>query len=242
MKIATLQQLLEDRQHKNDAALVTRLKDGEQCLVYENESSGELLLDIEQLQQVRALLHNRQSAVLGEGGKRLFVRSYLAPARMFIVGAVHIAQALAPMATVAGFDVTVIDPRSAFCQAERFPGVTLINEWPDEALASADIDNQTAIVTLSHDPKIDDPALTIALSSPAFYIGSLGSKRTHAKRVDRLTEQALDDVLHRIHAPVGLDLGGRAHAEIAVSILAQIIQVRYQGNEVQGRQSEGAKL
>lgn len=238
MKIATLQQLLEDRQHKNDVALVTRLKDGEQCLVYENVLSGDLSLTTEQLQQVRALLHSRRSAVLnergGEEGHRLFVRSYLAPARLFIVGAVHIAQALAPMATIAGFDVSVIDPRSAFCQAERFPNVTLINDWPDEALAAADIDNQTAIVTLSHDPKIDDPALSIALSSPAFYIGSLGSTHTHAKRVDRLTEQALEDTLHRIHAPVGLNLGGRAHAEIAVSILAEVIQVRYKGLSGQG--------
>jgi xanthine dehydrogenase accessory factor len=146
---------------------------------------------------------------------------------MVIVGAVHITQALAPMAAMAGFEVTVIDPRRAFATAERLPGVTVTTEWPDEALARIGLDAQTAVVTLSHDPKLDDPALIAALQSQCFYIGALGSSRTHAKRVARLTEAGLADAIPRIRAPVGLDLGGRSPAEIAVSVLAQVIQARY---------------
>jgi xanthine dehydrogenase accessory factor len=146
---------------------------------------------------------------------------------MVIVGAVHVTQALAPMAAMAGFEVTVVDPRRAFATAERLPGVTVSTEWPDEALARLAPDAQTAVVTLSHDPKIDDPALIAALNSRCFYIGALGSKRTHAARVERLSAEGLAAELPRIHAPVGLDLGGRSPAEIAVSILAQVIRARY---------------
>lgn len=133
------------------------------------------------------------------------------------------------MATLAGFEVIVIDPRRAFASAERFPSVTLIDAWPDEALEQVPLDATSAVVTLTHDPKLDDPALIAALASPAFYIGALGSSRTHAKRIARLTEAGVGDKVGRIHAPVGLDLGGRAPREIAVSILAQVIQVRYRG-------------
>jgi len=146
-----------------------------------------------------------------------------------VVGAAHISQFLAPMATLAGFEVIVIDPRRAFASAERFPGVTLVDEWPDVALERLQLDATTAVVTLTHDPKLDDPALIAALQSPVFYIGALGSTRTHAKRVARLTEAGLGDKVARIHSPVGLDLGGRAPCEIAVSILSEVIQVRYRG-------------
>jgi xanthine dehydrogenase accessory factor len=131
------------------------------------------------------------------------------------------------MAAIAGFEVVVVDPRRAFATPERLPGVSMTTEWPDEALERIGIDAQTAVVTLTHDPKLDDPALVVALQSPAFYIGSLGSTRTHAKRVERLTEAGLGEAVGRIHAPVGLDLGGRSPAEIAVAILAQVIQTRH---------------
>jgi xanthine dehydrogenase accessory factor len=142
---------------------------------------------------------------------------------------VHIAQALAPMAATAGYEVIVIDPRGAFASPERFPGVQLSDEWPDEALARLGFDAATALVALSHDPKLDDPALELALPSGLFYIGALGSRRTHEKRLERLRAAGLGELTGRIHSPIGLDLGGRAPAEIAVSILAEIIQVRYRG-------------
>jgi xanthine dehydrogenase accessory factor len=147
--------------------------------------------------------------------------------RLLIIGAVHIAQALATLAQECGYQVTVIDPRRAFATEARFHNVKLCTQWPDEALARLSPDAQTAVVTLAHDPKIDDPALVAALNSDAFYIGALGSRRTHEKRVARLTELGLADKLARIHAPVGLDLGGRSHAEIALAILAQLVQARY---------------
>ncbi len=146
-----------------------------------------------------------------------------------VIGAVHIAQALIPMAGLAGFKVYLIDPREAFGAAARFPGVDVINEWPDQALDDLAPDSSTAVVTLSHDPKIDDPALRTALASGAFYIGALGSKRTHAARLERLSALGIGaEELARIHAPVGLHLGGREPAEIAVSILAQIIAARHE--------------
>jgi xanthine dehydrogenase accessory factor len=153
-----------------------------------------------------------------------FVAIHNPPLRMIVVGAVHIAQALLPMARACGYDPVLIDPRGAFGSAERFPGETIIEDWPDEAMATLAPDTRTAVVTLTHDPKLDDPAIIQTLKSQAFYLGCLGSTRTHAKRVLRLTEAGFAEAdIARIHAPVGLDLGGRAPAEIAVSIMAQVI-------------------
>ena len=154
-----------------------------------------------------------------------FIAIHNPPLRLAIVGAVHIAQHLVPMARACGYDVMVIDPRAAFGSAERFPGVTLSPDWPDEALEAFQIDTRTAVVTLTHDTKLDDPALRAALKSQAFYIGCLGSTRTHAKRVARLTEAGFTETdLARLHAPVGLNIGAATPAEIAVSVMAQIIQ------------------
>jgi xanthine dehydrogenase accessory factor len=152
-----------------------------------------------------------------------FVAIHNPPLRMIVVGAVHIAQALLPMARLAGYDVTLIDPRETFGSAARFPGETILHDYPDEVMAALAPDPRTAIVTLTHDPKIDDPAIRAALASPCFYLGCLGSTRTHAKRLDRLRAGGVpDDAIARIHAPVGLDIGARSPGEIAVSILAQI--------------------
>jgi len=159
----------------------------------------------------------------GFEGER-FVAIHNPPLRMAVVGAVHIAQPLVAMARLAGFDPVLIDPREAFASETRFPGEVLVHDWPDEALEAFAPDHRCAVVTLSHDPKIDDPALTVALRSDAFYIGALGSTRTHAKRVERLTQAGFTpDDIARIHAPVGLDIGGKSPSEIAVSIMAQII-------------------
>ena len=153
-----------------------------------------------------------------------FVAIHNPPLRMAIIGAVHIAQPLTAMARLAGFDPVLIDPREAFASDIRFPGEVLRHDWPDEALRAFKPDHRCAVVTLSHDPKIDDPALIEALGSDAFYIGALGSTRTHTKRVDRLTQAGFDaDQIARIHAPIGLDIGGKSPAEIAVSVMAEII-------------------
>ncbi|MEP1767627.1 MAG: XdhC family protein [Sulfitobacter sp.] len=148
------------------------------------------------------------------------------PLRLMIVGGVHIAQALVPMAKIAGFDATVIEPRAAFGSPERFPDATVVGEWPDAALEHLQIDTRTALVLLTHDPKLDDPALHVGLRSRAFYIGALGSKRTHAGRIERLSAAGFDPhTIARINGPVGLDIGASGPAEIAVSILAQMIDV-----------------
>ena len=222
-----IERLLAERAAKRAATVVTRLADGTQALVAGDEVSGELALTEAQREEVRRRLRSDKSGTLESSDGTLFARCYAQAPRMVIVGAVHITQALAPMAAMAGFEVVVIDPRRAFATAERLPGVTVTTEWPDEALARIGLDAQTAVVTLSHDPKLDDPALIAALQSQCFYIGALGSSRTHAKRVARLTEAGLADALPRIHAPVGLDLGGRSPAEIAVSVIAQVIHGRY---------------
>jgi len=227
MKRGDLQRIISARQDKQAIALVTRLADGAQSLYDGRACHGDVALSAEQLDEAQELLFSGRSATLKSSQGTIFVRSYAPPARLVIVGAVHIAQFLAPMAALAGFEVTVIDPRQAFATEIRFPGVSLLTKWPDEALAEMGLDDHTAVVTLTHDPKLDDPALVAALQSPVFYIGALGSTRTHAKRVERLREKGLADLVPRIHAPVGLDLGGRAASEIAVSVLAQLIQERY---------------
>jgi xanthine dehydrogenase accessory factor len=227
MKTELFERLLAERAAKRAVTLVTRLADGAQALVVGDDISGELALTAEQRDEIRRWLRSDKSGMLESSDGTLFARCYSQAPRMVIIGAVHITQALAPMAAMAGFEVVVIDPRRAFATAERLPGVTVTTEWPDEALARIGLDAQTAVMTLSHDPKLDDPALIAALQSQAFYIGALGSSRTHAKRVARLTEAGLADSIPRIRAPVGLDLGGRSPAEIAVSVLAQVIQSRY---------------
>lgn len=228
MRAAVLARLAEAQAERQALVVVTRLTDGAQCLVDAAGCSGELALDATQRAEAEAFLHTGRSAALASAAG-CFARAYVPSPRLLIVGAVHIAQALAPMAATAGYEVIVIDPRGAFASPERFPGVQLSDEWPDEALARVGLDAATALVALSHDPKLDDPALELALPSPLFYIGALGSRRTHEKRLERLRAAGLGELTGRIHSPIGLDLGGRAPAEIAVSILAEIIQVRHRG-------------
>lgn len=155
-----------------------------------------------------------------------FVAVHNPPLRLLVVGAVHIAQALVPMARIAGYDVSVIDPRAAFASPERFPDVTLLDDWPDEAVAQLGLDSRTALVLLTHDPKLDDPALIAALGADVFYIGALGSKKTHTARVARMQDAGFtDEQIARIHGPIGLDIGAAGPAEIAVSILSQMTAV-----------------
>jgi len=171
----------------------------------------------------RALLEDRSFAVDTPRGE-VFLRAYNPPVRVVVVGAVHAAQPLVGMVRTAGYRPVVVDPRTAFATAERFPGTRLLTSWPAEALAEVAPDHRTAVVTLTHDPKLDDPALVTALATPAFYVGALGSSRTHQRRLERLGQAGVGaEALARIHAPVGLDIGARSPEEIAVAILAQIV-------------------
>ena len=165
-----------------------------------------------------------RSGAVTAAGEDYFLTVQAPAPRLTLVGAVHISQALAPMARIAGLDVTIIDPRTAFATPERFPETPVLAQWPDEALAAQPLDRFTAICLLTHDPKIDDPALTIALKADCFYIGALGSRKTHARRLERMRGQGFDEpALARIHAPIGLDIGAVSPAEIAVSIMGEIV-------------------
>lgn len=221
MDAPILQQLVRDRAEKRAVVLATRLTDGIQKLVYPHEKQEENWL-IKAVSQV--LASDRGAVVEGPDGD-WFLNPFNPPLRLILVGAVHIAQPLALIGSLAGYDVTVVDPRTSFASAERFPDVALVTDWPDEAMAALAPDARTAIVTLTHDPKLDDPALHAALRSPAFYVGSLGSKKTHAARVARLAEAGFtEDEIARIHGPVGLSIGAKSPAEIAISIMAEITE------------------
>lgn len=237
MRREILDRLLAAKRARIPAGLVTDLSTGLQTLVTADSATGGFGLEEWALDEVRHRIAEDAGGTIRrpddddddeiERSSRLFVAVHNPPPRLLVVGAVHIAQALAPMAATTGYDVTVIDPRGAFATPARFPGVTVRDDWPDTALAALGIDTRTAVVTLAHDPKLDDPALIAALRSPAFYVGSLGSTRTHAKRLERLREAGLGEAeLARIHAPVGLAIGAVGPAEIALSIMAQVTAVR----------------
>lgn len=222
MKTETLKQLLQDKAAKRAVVLITDLDSGAEELVYPYEKfCGSNLHDL----AVEVAQSDKSRTIELEDGRKLFLHAYNPALRMVIVGAVHIAQPLSRMASLAGYDVTIVDPRTHFASADRFPGLSLNHDWPDEALAALAPDARSAIVTLTHDPKMDDPALSTALRSPAFYIGALGSTRTHAKRVERLQADGFSETdLARINGPVGLNIGAKSPAEIAIAILAQITE------------------
>ena len=225
MKRAILDALNEARAAKRRTALITRLDNGEQALLVDGEiEAGGLIAPADVLDGAEAgLTADKGRTVEAGDGHSYFVQIFNPPLRLFCIGAVHIAQALAPTAALSGYAVTVIDPRGAWATPERFPDVTVDERWPDEALEELGPDRRTAICALTHDPKLDDPALVRALRSDAFYVGALGSKKTHAARVERLTTSGLSgDEIGRIAAPIGLDIGAISPAEIAVSIMAQI--------------------
>ena len=221
MKRSLLRAVLDARADKRALVLVTELGAGRQWA--EIEGGPAPGLDAEVRDAARGALRRDRSGIVEVAGTRYFLHVMSPPLRLFVVGAVHIAQTLVPMASLLGYAVTVIDPRRAFVTGERFPRVTVVTDWPDEALIAAKLDARSAVVTLTHDPKLDDPALRVALASPAFYVGSLGSRRTHAKRVARLADAGLaEEALGRIHAPVGIDIGAVSAAEIAASIAAEL--------------------
>ncbi len=219
-----LDRLQADRAAKRPAVLTLSLESGRRELLHPaatgNDASPEV---IEIARATREALRRDAPRMLERQDGRLFLQPFNPPLRLVVVGAVHIAQPLSRMASESGYEVIVVDPRAAFASNTRFPEVRLERGWPDEALQSLELDARTAVVTLTHDPKLDDPALQVALRSPAFYIGCLGSPRTQAQRLERLREEGFDEeTLRRIHGPVGLDIGARSPAEIAMSILGEI--------------------
>ena len=219
MRLELLKTLNEERAARRAAVLITDTQTGEQRLVKGGEIAGDPLAE-----QLDGALRMGKSRSVEVEGRSYFLTVQVPPVRILCVGAVHISQALAPMARLADFDLTIVDPRTAFTTPERFPDVHLIAEWPQDVLPELRIDRYTGVCLLTHDPKIDDPALIAALRADCFYIGALGSRKTHAKRVERMMAEGFTpEDLSRIHAPIGLDIGSVSPAEIAVSVLGEII-------------------
>ncbi len=218
MQLATLSELNAERFARRPVVVVTEVANGEQRLVKAADIASDPLRA-----ELEKQLRMGKSAMIEADGKKLFLNVYAPTARLVIIGAVHISQALAPLAQSLDYDVYVVDPRTAFASPERFPDVPLIADWPDTALPPLKVDRYTAFVAVTHDPKIDDPALLHAFARDCFYIGALGSRKTHAKRLERLKAQgATDQQLARIHAPIGLAIGAVSPSEIALSIMAEI--------------------
>ncbi len=221
MDRALLERLNVTRAARRAAVLATDTGNGESRLVIEGEDLADDPIGEEIAQRLRS---GASGMARTEGAQGVFLTVHLPPPRLVVVGAVHISQALAPMARLAGFDMTIIDPRTAFASPDRFPDVHIITAWPAAALAEVTLDRHTAVAALTHDPKIDDDALVAALRAGCFYVGALGSRKTHARRRDRLSSLGVDEAgLDRIHAPIGIGIGAQSPAEIAVAILAQII-------------------
>jgi xanthine dehydrogenase accessory factor len=215
-----LQTVNEERARRRAVVVVTNVDSGAQRLVKANEVARDPLHEL-----LEKRLRMGKSGMEESAQGRVFLTVHVPSARLVITGAVHISQALAPIAKLVGYDVTIVDPRTAFASEERFPDVKVIAEWPDTALPPLNIDRYTAFVALTHDPKIDDPALLHALQRDCFYIGALGSKKTHAKRVDRMKKAGLTEAdIGRIHAPIGLSIGAISPSEIAIAIMAEITQ------------------
>ena len=219
MRLELLKTLNTERAARRAAILVTDVASGEQRLVKGADIASDVMAE-----ELDAALRMGKSRSIEVGGRSYFLTVQAPPARIICIGAVHISQALAPMAKLSDFDLTIIDPRTAFATPERFPDVRLLAEWPQEVLPDLRLDRYTAVCLLTHDPKIDDPALIAALRAECFYIGALGSRKTHAKRVERMMAEGFSEAdLKRIHAPIGLDIGSVSPAEIAVSVLGEII-------------------
>jgi len=220
MKRETLDALNRARGEKQPVVLVTSLDDGgQQILDPAADSPGDAAL----VAAAAHALRTDRSRTVTLNSREYFLQAFNPPLRLVVVGAVHITQFLAPMAVLAGYQVTVVDPRRSFATPERLPGVDLRTDWPDEVLEALALDTRTAVVTLTHDPKLDDPALHAALAAPVFYIGCLGSRKTHASRLERLRGAGFSEqALKRIRGPIGLDIGARSPAEIAIATLGQI--------------------
>ena len=219
MKDETLSLILSEKNNRNTIIVATEINSGEQIIINEKNDTD---INNKILIAAKNNVIQGKSEILEIESNKWFLNITLPPLRLITVGAVHIAQPLAEIATISGYEVIIIDPRAAFANNQRFPDIKIINEWPEVALNELGIDNRTAVVTLTHDPKLDDSALNAALKSKAFYIGSLGSKKTHKARVQRLKiANFSDDEIKRIHGPIGLAIGAKSPQEIAISIISE---------------------
>jgi len=225
MQLKTLQEIIKKKENKSEFAIVTNLTTGN-SEVFEKGKS--LSKDFEKfIDQINVFYQSKKNGIIE--GTDIFVESYIRPIKVIIVGAVHIAQYLVDFANSLNFEISVIDPRGYFATDQRFPNMKIINKWPDEAFKEIKTDTNTALIALTHDPKIDDPALQHAIKKKFYYIGALGSKKTHENRCERLKKAGFSEQeINQIHGPIGIKLGGRAAPEIALSIIAQLVSETYQ--------------
>ena len=224
MKIQILKSIIEKKKDKSEFAIITNLSTGESEIF---EKDKPLSKDFENYSnQIKEFFKSKKNGIIENS--EIFVETYLLPIKVIIVGAVHIAQYLVDYAKSLNFEISIIDPRGYFASEQRFPNMKIINKWPDEAFKEIETNENTALIALTHDPKIDDPALQHALKKKFYYIGALGSKKTHEKRCQRLKEAGFSDKqINSIHGPIGIKLGGRSAPEIALSIIAQLVSETY---------------
>ena len=228
MKINTLEKIIKNKQNKNEFAIVTNLSTGETELFKRNTLIAKNLEKY--LNQINDFFRLQKNGVIQ--GTEIFVETYRKPIKVIVVGAVHIAQYFVNFAKNLNFEILIIDPRGYFVSNQRFPDVNIINKWPEEAFKEIETNQNTALIALTHDPKIDDPALQHALKKKFYYIGALGSKKTHENRCQRLKEGGFSDKqVNLIHGPIGIKLGGRSAPEIALSIIAQLVSETYKNND-----------
>jgi len=224
MQLKTLQEIIKKKENKSEFAIITNLATGNSEIFEKGKS---LSKDFEKFKdQINNFYNSKKNGVIE--GTDIFVESYIKPIKVIIVGAVHIAQYLINFASSLNFEISVIDPRGYFATEQRFPNMKIINKWPDEAFKEIETDSNTALIALTHDPKIDDPALQHALKNKFYYIGALGSKKTHENRCNRLKEAGFSEgEINLIHGPIGIKLGGKSASEIALSIIAQLVAETY---------------
>ena len=224
MKLQTLKSIIEKKKNKSEFAIITNLKTGE-SEIFEKDKALSKEMEIYS-NQINEFFKSKKNGVIENS--EIFVETYILPIKVIIVGAVHIAQYLVDFAKSLNFEISIIDPRGYFASEQRFPDMKIINKWPDDAFKEIDTNENTALIALTHDPKIDDPALQHALKKKFYYIGALGSKKTHENRCQRLKEAGFsDDQINSIHGPIGIKLGGRSAPEIALSIIAQLVSETY---------------
>ena len=224
MQLNILQEIIKKKKAKNEFAIVTNLSTGESEIFEENKKLSENLTP--HLDQIKDFYKSKKNGVIE--GTELFLETYIRPIKVVIIGAVHIAQYLVDFAKSLNFEISIIDPRGYFATDQRFPDLKIVNKWPDEAFKELKTNKNTALIALTHDPKIDDPALQHALKNNFYYIGALGSKKTHENRCKRLKEAGFSDSeINSIHGPIGIKLGGKSAPEIALSIIAQLVSETY---------------
>ncbi len=224
MKLQTLKSIIKKKKNKSEFAIITNLKTGE-SEIFEKDKPLSKEMEVYS-NQINEFFKSKKNGVIENS--EIFVETYILPIKVIVVGAVHIAQYLVDFAKSLNFEISIIDPRGYFASEQRFPDMKIINKWPDEAFKEIDTNENTALIALTHDPKIDDPALQHALKKKFYYIGALGSKKTHENRCQRLKEAGFsDEQINSIHGPIGIKLGGRSAPEIALSIIAQLVSETY---------------